>query len=113
MATLAEYTFTQAVIKAEGVRQAAKATAFATWAYQQGAPLTTYVTALETADNAFITAVNTAANTCGPVGLPTPGQLGPAGAAPLANIVLGNQGMNAISPMLAPNWVSYGSIPLP
>jgi hypothetical protein len=45
-------------MQAEGTRQAAKAAAFATWNYQQGAPFTAYVTALETADNAFITAVN-------------------------------------------------------
>jgi hypothetical protein len=34
MAVSAEYTFTLAVQKAEGIRQAAKAAAFATWAFQ-------------------------------------------------------------------------------
>jgi hypothetical protein len=113
---LSELTFTQAVQKAEGIRQSAKAAAFATWAYGQGAAFTTYVTALETADNAFITAVNSAANTCGPVGLPTPGQLGPAGAASLAGTVLGNLGMSAISPstvVMGAAWRSYGPVPLP
>jgi hypothetical protein len=113
MGTLAEYTFTQAVIKAEGVRQSAKATAFATWAFQQGAPLTTYCTALEAADNAYITAVNSAASTAGVVGLPTPGQLGPAGAAALGSTVLGSVGMRAISAQPSPNWASYGPVPLP
>jgi hypothetical protein len=114
MAMLSEYTFTLAVQKAEGVRQAAKAAAFTTWAYQQGAAFTTYVTALETADNAFITAVNAAANTCGPVGLPTPGQLGPAGAASLAGTVIGNVGMTAVSPVVAGSaWRSYGPMALP
>ena len=113
MATSAEYTFTLAVQKAEGIRQAAKAAAFATWAYGQGSAYTTYVTALETADNTFIAAVNSAASTLGVIGLPTPGQLGPAGAAALGNVVVGNVGMSANSPRLSPNWASYGPVPLP
>ena len=113
MATSAEYTFTLAVQKAEGIRQAAKAAAFATWAFGQGSAYTTYVTALETADNAFITSVNSAANTLGVIGLPTPGQLGPAGAAALGSTVIGNVGMSSISPNLSPSWASYGPVPLP
>jgi hypothetical protein len=108
-----EYTFAQAVAKAEGVRQSAKTAAFNTWAFQQGAAFTTYVTALETADNAFIAAVNSAANTLGPIGLPTPGQLGPAGAASLAGTVIGNIGMAAISPRSGSGWAGNGPIPLP
>jgi hypothetical protein len=113
MATSAEYTFTAAVQKAEGIRQAAKAAAFTTWAFQQGAPLTTYVTALETADNAFITSVNSAASTLGVVGLPVPGQLGPGGAAALGSTVIGNVGMSSVSPGLSPSWASYGPVALP
>jgi hypothetical protein len=113
MAMSSEYTFTQAVRAAEGVRQTAKAAAFATWAYQQGAAFTTYVTALETADNAYITAVNSAASTLGPIGLPTPGQLGPAGAASLAGTVIGNIGMAAISPRSGSGWAGNGPVPLP
>jgi hypothetical protein len=109
MAMSSEYTFVQAVRSAEGVRQTAKAAAFATWAYQQGAAFTTYVTALETADNAYITAVNAAANTLGPIGLPVPGQ----GGTPLANCVIGNVAMAAISPRGAAAWSGYGPVPLP
>jgi hypothetical protein len=113
MALLAEYTFTLAVQKAEGIRQTAKAAAFTTWAFGQGSALTTYATALETADNAYITSVNSAANTLGVIGLPTPGQNGPAGAAALGSTVIGNVGMSAMSPRLSPSWASYGAVPLP
>jgi hypothetical protein len=113
MGTLAEYTFTAAVQKAEGIRQTAKTAAFTAWAFGQGAALTTYVTALETADNTFIAAVNSAASTLGVIGLPYPGQLGPAGAAALGSTVIGNVGMSATSPRMAPNWASYGPVPLP
>jgi hypothetical protein len=113
MAMLSEYTFQNAVKVAEGVRQTAKAAAFTTWNYQQGAAFTTYVTALETADNAYITAVNSAANTLGPFGLPTPGQLGPAGAASLAGTVIGNIGMAAISPRTGASAAGFGPVPLP
>jgi hypothetical protein len=113
MGMAAEYTFTQAVIKAEGVRQSAKAAAFTTWAYGTGSALTTYVTALETADNAYITAVNAAASTAGVVGATPPGLLGPGGAAALSATVLGNVGMSAISPRVSPNWANLGPSPLP
>jgi hypothetical protein len=113
MATSAEYTFTLAVQKAEGIRQAAKAAAFATWAFGQSSALTTYVTALETADNAYITSVNSAASTLGVIGSVYPGQLGPAGAAVLGSTVIGNVGMNATSPNMSPSWANYGPVPLP
>jgi hypothetical protein len=71
MATAAEWTFINTVRAAEGVRQAAKTAAFATYAYVQ-ANLAAYLTALETADNAFVTSVNAAANTAGAVGLTIP-----------------------------------------
>ena len=113
MALAAEYTFTLAVQKAEGIRQTAKAAAFATWAYGQGSALTTYASALESADNAFITSVNSAASTLGVIGLPTPGQLGPAGAAALGNTVIGNVGMSSISPNMSPSWATFGPVALP
>jgi hypothetical protein len=97
MAMASEYTFTNAVRKAEGIRQAAKAAAFATWAFGQGAALTTYVTALETADNTYIASVNSAASTLGVIGSVYPGQLGPGGAAPLGSTVIGSVGMSAIT----------------
>ena len=113
MALLAEYVFIQAVQKAEGIRQTAKAAAFATWAYGQGSALTTYASALESADNAYITSVNSAASTLGVIGLPTPGQLGPAGAAALGSTVIGNVGMSSVAAGLSPSWQTYGPVPLP
>jgi hypothetical protein len=113
MAMATEYTFTNAVRKAEGIRQTAKAAAFATWGFQSGSALTTYVTALETADNTYIASVNSAASTAGVIGLPYPGQRGPAGAAPLGSTVLGNAGMSAISPQLPSSEASYGPVALP
>jgi len=63
MASSAQYTFISAVTAAEGVRQTAKTTAFNTWAFQPGAPLTTYIAALLAADQAYIASVKSAANT--------------------------------------------------
>jgi hypothetical protein len=63
MATAAESTFIAAVNAAESVRQAAKAAAFTTWAFQPGAPLTTYIAAVLAADSAFFVSVNSARNT--------------------------------------------------
>jgi hypothetical protein len=109
MATLAEYNFIQSVRAAEGIRQAAKSAAFATWAYGQGSAFSTYAAALESADNAYISAVNSAASTLGPIGLPVPGQ----GGTPLANCVIGNVGMGAISSQPRVAWDGFGPIPLP
>lgn len=64
MASAAESTFINAVIAAESIRQAAKASAFTTYAYAP-ASLAAYRTALVAADVAYITAVNTAASTAG------------------------------------------------
>ena len=64
MATAAESTFINAVIAAESTRQAAKASAFTTYAYTV-ANLAAYRTALVAVDVAYVTAVNTAANTAG------------------------------------------------
>ena len=75
MATATEQTFIRSVAAAEGVRQVAKASAFVTWAFQQGAPLATYIAALSAADVAYITAVNSALNTLGGTG--NAGQSGP------------------------------------
>jgi hypothetical protein len=113
MAMASELTFSNAVRKAEGIRQTAKAAAFATWAFQQGAPLTTYVAALAAADNTYMTSVNSAASTAGVIGLPYPGQLGPAGAAVLGSTVIGNVGMSAIGPQLPSAAASYGPVALP
>lgn len=63
-----EVTFANAVATAEGVRQAAKAAAYATFAaasFAGGATLTTYIAALLAADVAYTTAVNSAMNTSG------------------------------------------------
>jgi hypothetical protein len=109
MAMLAEYTFVQAVQKAEGVRQSAKAAAFVTWGYGTGAAFSTYVSALESADNTYIASVNSAASTLGAIGLPVPGQ----GGTPLANVVIGNVGMAATSPRSGSGWASNGPVPLP
>lgn len=76
MATAAESTFYAAIVKAEGIRQAAKAAAFATYAFSP-AGFATYVAALATADDTYFTSVN-AANS-GPFGYTTPntGTTGP------------------------------------
>ena len=84
MATAAEYTFGQAVTKAEGVRQTARAAAFTAQAVSGSIPpanLAAYVTALEAADNAFIAAVNAAASTAGAVGTVIGAQTGQLGTA--------------------------------
>jgi hypothetical protein len=75
MCTSLEQAFVRSVAAAEGVRQIAKAAAFATWAFQQGAPLATYIAAVSAADVAYITAVNSALNTLGGTG--NTGQSGP------------------------------------
>src|SRR6516165_471882 len=84
MAISKEYVFAAAVTAAEGVRQTAKAAAFAAQAVAGSIPpanLAAYVTALEAADNAYITAVNAAASTAGGVGTVYFGQTGPSGTA--------------------------------
>jgi hypothetical protein len=89
MATSAELTFMRAVVVAESVRQAARAAAFATWAYGTGSALTTYMAALTAADNAYITAVQAACNTAGAIGISVP-NAGPSVQTPHVN--LGNVG---------------------
>jgi hydroxymethylpyrimidine/phosphomethylpyrimidine kinase len=74
MATSAESTFIAAVSKAESTRQVAKAAAFATWAYGTGSSLTTYTAALLAADQAYVTAVNSALNTLATCGVSVPNQ---------------------------------------
>jgi hypothetical protein len=63
MSTSVQSTMFGAIAAAEGVRQAAYASAFTTWAFQQGGPYTTYTIALATADRAYLTAVNAACAT--------------------------------------------------
>jgi hypothetical protein len=84
MATAAELTFCNAVRVAEGVRQVAKAAAFAAYGFV-AANLATYIAALQAADNAYVTSVNLAANTLGAAGYtipnsgtPNPGNVVPA-----------------------------------
>jgi hypothetical protein len=99
MATAAEFTFAQAVRTADGVRQVAKAAAFTAYGYVQ-ANLATYLAALESADNAYITAVNSALSTLNVAGItipnsgtPNPGNVSPGTvglAAPSALNAIGN-----------------------
>ena len=92
MALANEYTFLAAVQKAEGVRQVAKAAAFTAQAVAGSIPpanQAAYVTALEAADNAYITSVNSAASTAGAVGTVNGAQTGPAGQAFIACCWLG------------------------
>jgi len=87
MATAGELTFIAAVRAAEGVRQVARAAAFATYGFVQ-ANLAAYLTALEAADNAFITSANAAASTAGAVGytIPNSGTPNP------GNVIIGDIG---------------------
>lgn len=71
MATAAESTFYAAVAKAEGVRQVAKAAALATYGFAQSG-LATYLSALQAADNAYLTSVVSAANTLSAAGYTIP-----------------------------------------
>jgi|SRR5215510_12155960 len=91
MATSAESTFIAAVRTAEGVRQVARAAAFTTYGFVQ-ANLATYLTSLETADNTYISSVNSAANTAGAVGITIPN----AGTPNPGNVILGTQGQYAV-----------------
>jgi len=84
MATANEYTFLQSLQRAEGIRQTARAAAFTAQAVNGSIPpanLAAFVTAMESADNTFITAVNAAASTAGAVGTVVGGQTGPLGQA--------------------------------
>ncbi len=83
MATAAEFVFIKAVAVAEGVRQTAKAAAFATYGFAP-ANLATYITAIETADNAYITAINSALSTLGGTGITVP-NAGPASQVPVVD----------------------------
>jgi len=86
MATAAEQTFVAAVRTAEGVRQSAKAAAFATFvaASFAGTALAAYIASLQAADNAYITSVNSAAQTLGVAGYTIPNGPG-TNASPLPN----------------------------
>jgi hypothetical protein len=75
MALLVERTFILAVATAESNRQAAKAAAFAAYAFVP-ANLPTYIAAILAADVAYVTAVNAAASASG-LDLGTLGQSGP------------------------------------
>jgi hypothetical protein len=79
----AEQTFFNAVVAAEATRQHSKSLAFAAYAYNP-ANLTTYRTALQDADTAYFTAVNTALNA--------------------SNLPLGNLGFGG--PLDVSNWCS-------
>lgn len=96
MATAAEQTFYAAVVKAEGIRQVARAAAFATYGFV-AANLAAYLTALESADNTYMASVNSAASTLGAGGytIPNTGGTNPGNASPGAvgfNVMSGIQG---------------------
>lgn len=80
----AEQTFYEAVRTAAGVRQTSYSVAFSAYAYNP-ANLTTYRTALQDADTAYFTAVNTALNA--------------------SNLPLGNLGFSGQPPDMS-NWCS-------
>lgn len=94
MATAAELTFAQAVQKAEGIRQVAKASAFTTYGFV-AANLAAYLTALEAADNTFMASVNSAASTLGSAGYTIPNS-GPASNP--GNVNPGSMGFSVTSP---------------
>ena len=110
MATAAEQVFVAAVRLAEGVRQTAKAAAFATFAAASfsAAAFPTYAAALTSADIAYVTSVNSAANTLSLAGytIPnsgtpnpgnvTPGGIGTDGISAMASIGNGTATMGAI-----------------
>jgi hypothetical protein len=106
MATAAEQTFIRAVFAAEQTRQTSKASAFTTYGFVQ-ANLAAYITALEAADNAYITAVNSAASTAGGVGITTP-NAGPASQAPV--VTLGNVGYFGPQQVTASLSATFGSV---
>jgi hypothetical protein len=87
MATSTEWTFINTIRAAEGVRQAAKASAFTTYNFVQ-ANLAAYLTALEAADNAYITSANAAASTAGAVGMTIPNS----GTPNPGNVIIGDIG---------------------
>lgn len=62
MTLATENTFRAAVVTAEQVRQQSKAAAFTTYAYNPS-NLAAYIIALNDADVAYVTSVNSAANT--------------------------------------------------
>jgi hypothetical protein len=104
MATAAELTFITAVRAAEGVRQAAKQAAFVTYGFAQ-AGLAAYLTALEAADNAFITTVNAAASTLGVAGYTIPN--GPGAVSNPGNVIIADNGSFAV---IAGGWATLGAI---
>lgn len=68
MALSDDVTYRNAVLAAEATRQGSKSSAFTTYAYNPS-NLAAYIIALNDADAAYMTAVNTAANTLNtPVG---------------------------------------------
>ena len=88
MATAAERTFILAVTAAEGVRQVARAAAFAAQAVAGVIPpanLAAYEAALLAADVAYTISVNSAANTMGANGISAPNQ-GPGAQTPHVTI---------------------------
>jgi hypothetical protein len=80
MALAADYVFNQAVIAANGVRQASIASAYATFVAAGFTPAAyaTYNSAVAAADVAYFTAVNTARNTQGNT-IQQAGNTGPVG----------------------------------
>jgi hypothetical protein len=89
MASAAEYSYIQTVAKAEGVRQGSVAAAYATFSAAGFTPaaFTTYNSAVATARQAYITAVQSAMATLGET-LDTYGLSGPIGGN-IANLING------------------------
>jgi hypothetical protein len=107
MATSAEFTFINSVRAAEGVRQAAVAAAFTAQAVNGAIPaanLAAYLTALQAAQVAYITAVNAAATTAGAVGITAANQ-GPSAQVPV--VTLNNTGSQG---PIAGNIATFGSV---
>lgn len=103
MATAAEQVFIRAVYVAEQTRQSSKASALTTYG-GVAANLATYVAALESADNAYITSVNSAMSTAGAVGITVP-NAGSSSQNPV--VTLGNVGLWG---PIAGNIATFGSI---
>src|SRR5258708_5625729 len=104
MATAAELTFARAIMAAEGVRQVAKAAAAVTYAFNP-ANLATYEAALTAADVAYITAVNSAANTLNLAGYTVPNS-GPS----VGNVGPGNLGQSGVASIGGISSATMGAI---
>jgi hypothetical protein len=104
MATSGESTFIRGVYLAEQTRQLAKTAAFNTWGWGTGATLTTYVNALDAADNAYVTAVNALVSAA--VGVAVPNQA----TAGTQHVTLGTVGIDNPQPVTGGLAQTFGSV---